>query len=63
MRERAPKGKPAAKTCGQCSHSHKIETALICYRFPPIAVVIDNKAQNMRCSVQADERACGEFKA
>ena len=56
------KSKPEPETCGSCAHSHDIKTALICYRFPPVPVIIDNKPQNMRCAVQANERACGEFK-
>ncbi len=52
----------ALETCGDCSYARQNEAALICYRFPPTPVVIDNKAQNMRCAVQPNERACGEFK-
>lgn len=47
-------------TCESCKHATTTDTALICHRYPPAAVVIDNKPVTMRVSVQPGE-SCGEY--
>ena len=54
--------KPRPATCEYCKHAKPTETALICNRYPPVAVVVDNKPVTMRVAVQPSDDACGEFK-
>ena len=54
--------KPKPATCESCKHAKPTETALICNRYPPVAVVIENVAKTMRIAVQPSDQACGEYK-
>ena len=63
-------------TCESCKHAKPTETALICNRYPPVAVVLhkvvaeedggtrrDLTPVTMRVAIQPSDQACGEYES
>lgn len=49
-------------TCKTCAFVQYKLDVHICKRYPPAALVIDNRAVTMQVSVGPDDRACGEYR-